>query len=160
MQFASVNSFSFPVRRATALVLAVLFANLTACTVYVPVTGAINQTSPQKVRVTLTDAGSVSVAPKIGQRARIVQGVLQEMTDSTITVVVTQVSREGGIEDSYAGDALTFTRGDYEKVEQGKTSVSRSLLLAGAIIAGAFAVAVGAGELSGGDGGGPPQHEN
>ena len=137
-----------------------LFANLTACTVYVPVTGAISQTSPRKVKVTLTDAGSVSAAPKIGQRARIVQGLLQSATDSTITLTVTQVSREGGIEDSYAGDALTFTRGDYEKVEQGKTSVSRSLLLAGAIIAGAFAVAVGAGELSGGDGGGPPQHEN
>jgi len=147
-------------RRGCALLLIVLFANLTACTVYVPVTGAISQTSPRKVKVTLTDTGSVSVAPKIGQRARIVQGVLQSMTDSTITLTVTQVSREGGIEDSYAGDALTLSTGDYEKVEQGKTSVSRSLLLAGAIIAGAFVVAVGAGELSGGDGGGPPQHEN
>ena len=147
-------------RRGCALLLIVLFANLTACTVYVPVTGAISQTSPRKVKVTLTDTGSVSVAPKIGQRARIVQGVLQSMTDSTITLTVTRVSREGGIEDSYAGEALTLSARDYEKVEQGKTSVSRSLLLAGAIIAGAFVVAVGAGELSGGDGGGPPQHEN
>lgn len=160
MQSASLNSFSFPVRRTTAVVLALLFANLTACTVYVPVTGAITQASPQKVKVTLTDAGSVSVAPKIGQRARVVQGLMQSMTDSTITLTVTQVSREGGIEDTYAGDALTLSARDYEKLEQGKTSVSRSLLLAGAIIAGAFAVAVGAGAVSGGDGGGPPQHGN
>lgn len=137
-----------------------LFANLIGCTEYVPVKGGIDQSSPRKVRVTLTDAGSVSVASKIGQRARIVQGVLHSMTDSTITLTVTHVSREGGIEDSYASEALTLSARDYEKVEQGKTSVSRSLLLAGAIIAGAFAVAVGAGELSGGGGGGPPPHEN
>jgi len=73
---------------------------------------------------------------------------------------VRKVSREGGIEDSYAGEPLTLMRRDYESVATGRTSVSRSLLLAGGIIAGALLLGRGAGDLFGGDSGGHPNKTN
>lgn len=143
-------------RRAVATGLLVSFANLLACTEYVPVSGAVDAAAQPSVRVTLTDQGRVDAAPRIGLRAVRVEGVLQSMTDSSLSLSVRKVSREGGIEDNYVGEALALTRRDFDAVEKSKTSVSRSILVAGALIASALLIAKGAGDLSGGGGGGPP----
>src|SRR4051794_7409490 len=143
-------------RRVTGAVVAVLFANLLACTEYIPVRGAVDGASSPAVRVTLTDQGTVDVAPRIGLRARTLEGIVQSMTDSSLSLTVRKVSREGGIEDSYEGERLTLLARDYGAVETSRTSVSRSLLLTGAIIAGALLAAKGATDLSGGKTGGNP----
>jgi hypothetical protein len=143
-------------RRVTGAVVAVLFANLLACTEYIPVRGAVDAASSPAVRVTLTDQGTVDVAPRIGLRASTLEGLVQSMTDSSLSLTVRKVSREGGIEDSYEGEHLTLLARDYGAVETSRTSVSRSLLLTGAIIAGALLAAKGATDLSGGKTGGNP----
>ena len=143
-------------RRTGAAVALLLFANMLACTEYVPVRGEIEPASNARVRVTLTDQGSIDVAPRIGLRARTLEGMLQASTDTSLTLSVTRVSREGGIEDSYVGEQLTLSPRDYDAVERGKTSVRRSLLLAGGLVAGALLIATGSGQLGGGDGGKKP----
>lgn len=111
-----------------------------------------------EVRVTLTDQGAIDVAPSIGQRAQRLQGVLRAMTDSSLALSVRKVWRQGGIEDSYAGEPLLLSRRDFETVEKSRTSARRTALLAGGVIAGALLIARGAGGLSGDDAGGhrPP----
>ena len=143
-------------RAAVGAVVAVLFANLVACTEYIPVRGTVDGASSPAVRVTLTDQGTVAVAPRIGLRAKTLEGVMQAMTDTSLALTVRKVSREGGIEDSYDGEHLTLLARDYDAVERSKASVSRSLLLTGAIIAAALLAARGASDLSGGKTGGPP----
>lgn len=143
-------------RRLTAFVSGLCFMNLLACTEYTPVRGTVDPTAPTEVRVTLTDMGQVGVAPRIGLRAHQLEGTLQSMTDSSLALLVHKVSREGGIEDSYAGEQLSLNSRDFGAVERKGTSVIRSLLLAGAIVASTFVVAKGAGDLSGGKNGNPP----
>lgn len=143
-------------RRFTAGPLLLLFANLVACTEYVPVRGSIDVTASPEVRVTLSDQGTFDVAPRLGQRAEQLEGVLQGMTDSSLSLTVRKVSREGGIEDTYQGEHLTLAARDFESVGKARTSVARSLLLAAGITATAFLLAKGAGDLSGGKTPGPP----
>lgn len=152
----------FPVsrRRAVGAITLALFTNLLACTEYVPIRGPIDAAAQPAVRVQLTDQGTIDVAPRIGMRAETLDGILQAATDSSLSLSVRTVSREGGIEDSYAGEPLTLLRRDYESVATSRTSVSRSLLLTGAIIAAALLVGAGAGDVFGGDSGGHPTKTN
>lgn len=143
-------------RRTIALVLVASLFNLVACTEYTPVQNGVDATVGKEVRVRLTDQGTVDVAPRIGLRAQSVEGILQAITDSSLSLSVRKVSREGGIEDTYAGEQLSMARRDFETVETSRTSVARSLLLTGGLVAAALLLARGAVDLSGGKGSGPP----
>jgi hypothetical protein len=148
------------VRRTTALLLLASFTNLVACTEYTPVRGPVDAATQPDVRVTLTDQGQLDVASRIGLRARQLEGTLQTMTDSSLSLSVRKVTREGGIEDNYTGEQLSLSRRDVDAVEKTKTSVVRSLLAAGAILASVFLIAKGAGDVSGGKTSGPPPPTN
>jgi len=143
-------------RRVAASVMLILFTNLVACTEYSPVRGDIDAARQPEVRITLTDQGQVDVAPRIGLRAMKLEGILQSMSDSSLSLSVRKVSREGGIEDSYADEQLSLSPRDFQAVEKSRTSVARSILLTGAIVIASFLVAKGAGDVSGGKTGGPP----
>ncbi len=144
-------------RRTTALVLLASFANLVACTEYTTVRpSAVDAARQPDVRVTLTDQGQLNVAPRIGLRARQLEGTLETMTDSSLSLSVRKVSREGGIDDTYTGEQLSLSTRDFDAVETSRTSVVRSALVAGAILASVFLIAKGAGDVSGGKTGGPP----
>ena len=151
-----LNSPRQMVRRATALLVLGSFANLVGCTEYSPVRGMVDTRAQPDVRVTLTDQGQLDVASRIGLRARQLEGTLQTMTDTSLALSVRKVSREGGIEDHYTGEQLSLGARDFESVETSKTSIFRSVLVAGGILAASFLIAKGAGDLSGGKNGGPP----
>jgi hypothetical protein len=150
------GQLSSSARRATAALALVLFVNFVACTEYVPVRGGVDASAQPAVRVTLTDQGTIDVAPRIGMRAETLEGLLRSVSDTSLALSVRKVSREGGIEDIYPGETLTLLRRDYESVATARTSVPRSILLAGGIIAGSLLIARGAGDLSGGKTAGPP----
>ena len=156
MSKESLNGVRLSARRVTASLVLVCFTNLVACTVYTPVRGAVDANSQPDVRITLTDQGEVDVGPRIGLRARQLEGTLQTMTDSSLTLSVRKVTREGGIEDSYVGEQISLSRRDVDAVEAGKTSAARSALLAAAIVVSAFLIAKGAGSLTGSDTGSKP----
>jgi hypothetical protein len=143
-------------RRLTASLLLACLANMAACTVYTPVRGGVDATGMTDVRVTLSDQGEVAVAPRVGLRARQLEGTLQSMTDSSLSLSVRKVVREGGIEDTYVAEQLSLSKRDVDAVEAGRTSFARSALLAGAIVASAFLIAKGAGGITGSDNGRKP----
>ena len=144
-------------RAVTAVAVGVLFANLVACTEYIPVKGMVDAGPAPEVRVTLTDQGTVDVAPRLGLRAERLEGLLRGMSDSSLTLTVRKVTRAGGIEDSYDGEQLSLTPRDFVAIEKSRTSASRSFLLAGAIVAGSLLIARGAGDIVGnGNGKHPP----
>ena len=147
---------AYHMRRLTAIVVGVCFMNLLACTEYTPVRGAVDPATSTQVRVTLTDQGQMTVAPRIGLRAHSVEGSLQALTDTSLSLMVSKVSREGGIEDTYTGEPLSLSSRDYQAVEKSQTSVMRSLLLAGIIVASTFLISQGLGDISGGGGSKPP----
>lgn len=138
--------------------LALLSASLlttAACTEYTPIHGT-GVTPGYDVRVRLTDNGAVNLVPKIGPRARQLEGTLKQVSDTSMVVLVRKVVREGGGEDTYDGQEISIPSSDIELAETSKTSVSRSLLAAGGIIASALLIAKGAGDIGGGGSNRPP----
>jgi hypothetical protein len=126
-----------------------------SCTTYAPLRGS--EISPgYEIRVRLTDRGAVNLAPRIGPRARQLEGTLRQVTDTSLVLSVRRVIREAGGEDTYGGGEIPLRSEDFESVEASKVSMPRSILVAGAVIASVFLVAKGAGSSSGAPGGGPP----
>jgi len=106
--------------------------------------------------VRLSDKGAVDLSQRIGPRARQLEGTLKQATDSSMVLSVRRVTREGGGEDTYDGQDISIPSQDIETAEASRTSVSRSILAAGGILASAFLVAKGAGDISGGGSNRPP----
>jgi hypothetical protein len=126
---------------------------VSACTTYTPLRVA-DMSPGYNVRVSLSDQGAVDLAPKIGARARQLEGTLTEASDSILLMSVRRVTREGGGDDTYNDIPITLPSRDVEGVERSTTSFSRSVLTAGAIVGTALLAARGAGDVSGGKDGG------
>jgi hypothetical protein len=73
-----------------------------------------------------------------------------------MVVSVRRVSREDQGQDTYDSLEITIPAQDVDLAETSKTSVPRSVLAAGSIIASALLIAKGAGDLSGSGGNKPP----
>jgi len=142
-------------KRVRTALLSVSLMVTVSCTVYTPMRG-LEALPGYDVRLRLSDKGAVDLAPRIGPRARMLEGTLRQVTDSSMVVSVRRVAREGQGQDTYDALEITVPSQDIETAETSKTSVPRSFLAAGAIIASAFLVAKGAGDLSGGGGTKPP----
>ena len=150
-----MNNISCVMERLRKSVVAIAFLIIASCTAYTPVRGG--EASPgYDVRVRLTDRGAVNLAPRIGPRARQLEGTLREMTDTSLVLSVRRVVREARGEDTYGGVEIPLKSEDFDTVEASRTSVPRSILAAGAVIASVFLVAKGAGDASGGKTGGAP----
>ena len=136
-----------PYQLRTALISA-SFLLAASCTSYTPFHG-VEATPGNDVRLRLSDKGAVDLAPKIGMRARQLEGTLKQVTDSSMVVSVRRVVREDQGQDTYDALEITIPSQDIETAETSKTSVPRSILAAGGILASALLVAKGAGDLSG-----------
>ncbi len=141
--------------RIRLALLSASFLTTAACTEYTPIHG-VEATPGRDVRVRLTDKGAVDLVPRIGPRARELQGTLKQVSDTSMVVLVRKVVREGGGEDTYEGQEISIPSQDIELAETSKTSVPRSILAAGGIIASAFLIAKGAGDIGGGGSSRPP----
>lgn len=138
----------------TALVSVSILA-AASCTAYTPIHG-IEGAPGNNVRVRLSDKGAADLTQRIGPRVRQLEGTLKQVTDSSMVVSVHRVTREGGAEDTYDGQDISIPSQDIETAEASRTSVPRSILAAGGILASAFLVAKGAGDISGGGSNRPP----
>jgi hypothetical protein len=130
-----------------------------ACTSYTPLRVA-DMSPGYNVRVSLSDQGAVDLAPKIGARGRQLEGTLTQASDSVIVMSVRRVVREGGGDDTYNDIPISVPLRNVEGVERSTTSLSRSVLTAGAIVGTALLAARGAGDVSGGKDGGKPAPGN
>ena len=107
------------------------------CQVYTPLTVAPTMTGTP-VRVTLTESGSVANSMMLGGAATRLEGRVSGVTDSTLTLAVSDLTRLNGSEETWKGEAVTVRRSDVASVERKQTSVPRSILMAGAVVAGAY----------------------
>lgn len=107
------------------------------CQVYTPLTLAPAMTGTP-VRVTLTESGQVANSTMLGGAATRLEGSVSAVTDSTVTLAVTDLTRLNGGEETWKGEAVTVRRSEIASVERKQTSVTRSVLMAGAVIAGAY----------------------
>lgn len=151
------------IRRSRLGTLSVVTATLltAACHTYTPVAG--QSVAPGgTVRVRLTDTGAVAVAPSVGPYARAIEGRVGSVTDSTVVLAVTGLTRANGQDETWRGESVAVPRSGVADMAVPKLSRPRSWLLAGGLMAGAAALGavlggagqnVGRGGSGGGNGG-------
>ena len=106
-----------------------------------------------EVRVRLTDAGAVTLAPYVGNRVELVDGRVSSVADTAITVAVTATTERLGVETPWRGELVTIQRSMLAEF-RGRSIDRRRSFVVGGIAAGLVAaVGVGFG-LSGSGGGG------
>jgi hypothetical protein len=135
------------VRRLT-LALASLLSS--GCYSYTPML-ATQQDAGIDVRLRLTDAGSVAMAPTIGPQMEIVMGRLLSASDSSYALALTQTEDRRGIEQSWRGERVVFPRTAVAGVERRKLSQARSWAVGG-IVVGAVALVGAVADLGGSSG--------
>ena len=90
------------------------------------------------VRVSLTDNGSLALGNQLGATARTLEGTVQSVSDSSITLSVTQITRLSGAEDAWKGERVTIPRANVSNVERRSTSVGRSVVLGALLLGGSM----------------------
>jgi hypothetical protein len=124
------------------------------CYRYVP----IDDESPalgSAVRVELTDAGALTMAPLIGARIESVDGRVTSAADTALTLTVTGTTDRFGNEVSWRGEQVVIPRSALAGFRRRTLDRKRSYLFGGVAVGLVAAVGVGFGiDGSGGGGGG------
>jgi hypothetical protein len=114
-----------------------------------------------EVRLSLSDEGSVRMAPQIGPRIEAIDGRVLESADTAYVVAVTAVVAQGGRSMSWSNERLTVPRSAVSSVrtrtlDRKKTWMAAVLGVVGAVALGeVFGIGNGfGGFLSGGGAGG------
>jgi hypothetical protein len=113
-----------------------------ACYRYTP----IDSSSPalgSDVRLRLTDAGAITMAPLVGNRIEVVDGHISSVADTAVTLSVTQTTDRLGSEVTWKGEQVVFPRTTVASLERRSLDKGKSYLMGG-ITAGLVA-AVGIG---------------
>lgn len=122
-----------------------------ACYRYTP----IDSTSPalgSEVRVRLTDAGALKLAPMVGNRIELVDGRVSSVADTSVTLSVTGTTDRLGSEVTWKGEQVVFPRSTFESLERRSIDKGKSYLVGG--IAAGLVAAVGIGFSVSGNGSG------
>ena len=122
------------------------------CYRYTPIDAPAPSSLGADVRVALTDAGAVALAPIIGNRVALVDGRLAAVADTSVTISVTGTTDRLGNETPWRGEPVVVPRPmvagfQRRSLDRGKSSV------VGGIAAGLIAAA-GVGFTLAGNGGG------
>jgi hypothetical protein len=122
-----------------------------ACYRYTP----IDSTSPalgSEVRVRLTDAGALALAPLVGNRIELVDGRISSVADTSVTLSVTGTTDRLGSEVPWKGEQVVFPRSTFASLERRSLDKGKSYLVGG--IAAGLVAAVGIGFTVSGNGSG------
>ena len=130
------------VRTCAAIVVAASAVTTGACYRYTP----IESSSPalgSEVRLRLTDAGAITMAPLVGNRIEVVDGHVSSLADTSVTLSVTGTIDRLGSEVTWKGEQVVFPRTTVAGLERRSLDKGKSYLVGG-ITAGLVA-AVGIG---------------
>ena len=122
------------------------------CYRYTPIDTPAQPSLGADVRVLLTDAGALALAPLIGNRVALVDGRLVEIADTVVTVSVTGTTDRLGNETPWRGEQVAIPRPMVDGFQR-RTLDHRKSYVVGGIAAGLVVVA-GIGFSIAGDGGG------
>jgi hypothetical protein len=127
-----------------------------ACSTYTSITPALAPSSGI-VRLSFNDAGRTETLAPFGKQLTSVEGEVRSVSDSAITIAVSEVSRASSDIEQYHGEAMTIPSRYIGAVERKHVQVARSLAIAGAILAGAIWIGTqGHGDVTYRTPGGPP----
>lgn len=127
-----------------------------ACYRYTP----IDSSSPalgSEVRLRLTDAGAITMAPLVGNRIEVVDGHIASVADTSVTLSVTQTTDRLGSEVTWKGEQVVFPRTTVAGLERRSLDKGKSYLVGGITAGLVAAVGIGfsiSGNGSGGQSGG------
>jgi hypothetical protein len=119
-------------RKFVGVVVAFSFL-VSACSTYAPSSLATAPASGT-LRFSLTEAAHSESFGSLGSQVTSVEGEVRSSTDSAITVAVSEVGRVAADNQAYHGEMITIPTRYIGRVEQKRTQVARSLLVAGAVI--------------------------
>jgi len=108
------------------------------CYNYVPLRRAA-LSPPACVVVTLTDAGSEQLAPYLGPNVYAVRGRFLSTTDRGLVMAVSAVETRPGDVLEWKGETVVVPGEFVRSVEERHSAASKTVLLAGASLAGFFA---------------------
>jgi len=132
-----------------------IFCALCGCYESVPIQiGAVQPGT--KIRVTLTDAGTDSLARYLGPGVLTVDGKLIKATEERLALGVTSVAMRSGQEQYWKGESVAIPRSALAIVQERKLNKPKSLILSGALIAALASIRLSGvvGGNSGGSNGG------
>ena len=141
---------------------ATMLVNATACYTYRPV--ATTPKVSERVRLMLTDQGSVEMTRYLGPRVAAAEGALNRVAnDGAMVVAVDFVQMADGVRQPWSGEGLVTFPASYVREVRERTFLRRQSYIAGtALTGGVIAVAIlalkigGAGGNGGGGGNPPP----
>jgi hypothetical protein len=140
--------------RATGPAAIVAWSAVSAgCYRYAPIEPQAQPALGTDVRVRLTDAGAVSLAPLIGNRVELVDGRLVSVADTSLTLSVTSTTGRLGDETPWRGEEVAIPRtmvGGFER----RTLDHKKSYVVGGITAGVVALAAIGFTVAGGGSGG------
>lgn len=106
------------------------------CGCYESVPVELNRVQPgTKIRVTLTDAGSDSLARYLGPGVEKVDGKLISTSAAKLSLGVTSIAMRSGQDQYWKGESVAIPRFALATVQERKLNKPRSLILGGALIA-------------------------
>ena len=112
---------------------------IAGCYTYQPVVGA-PPTTHERVRLTLTDSGAVSLASQLGPATEEVSGRLSADSGGAYLVSVLATRRRGGSEIDWRGEQVAVPRALIARAEQRRFSRARTVLASvGVVIVAAVA---------------------
>jgi hypothetical protein len=110
----------------------------TACYEYH--TTSISSVHPaETVHVELSPAGSASLTPTIGPNATMLDGQVLSVNQKTFKLAVTQVARAAGPEEFMRNEPIEIPVSGLSTITVRSFDRTRSILIAGALLAGVFA---------------------
>ena len=123
-----------------------------ACYRYTP----IDSSSPalgSEVRLRLTDAGAITMAPLVGNRIEVVDGHISSVADTAVTLSVTQTTDRLGAEVPWKGEHVVFPRTTVAGFERRSLDKGKSYLVGGITAGLVAAVGIGFSITGNGSGG-------
>ena len=133
--------------RPTSFAVATLLALLGGCyNYYAP--GPRNSLASRRVRITLTDSGSVVLAGRIGTGVESLNGLLVEDTAGTYVVSLSGTRARAGLETDWNGERVEVPHALTARVEERRLATTKTALLTGGTTA--LLIAVTSGFLKGG----------
>ena len=141
------------IRAARVGAIAVYSTVSVGCHSYAPIDPQVAPSLGTDVRVRLTDAGAVALAPLIGNRVELVDGGLVAVADTAVTLSVTQTTDRLGNESPWRGEQVAIPRTMVDAFEKRTLDRGKSYLVGG-ITAGVVALAAIAFTIAGNSSGG------
>lgn len=112
-----------------------------ACSTYISVAPGLAPASGT-VRLSMNDMGRAETFPRLGGQVTSVEGKVRSVSDSAVTIAVSEVSRASSDAESYHGEPVTIPSRYIGAIERKRVQVARSLLVAGAFAGGAILVGI------------------